>query len=81
MYYLYYLLFYRFIDMSSDSEKDVLASIGGMFVMFVYIFLGAIMPIYATFKDYQVGKIMWASIDFIFFPVGTVRGLMYLFGG
>lgn len=39
------------------------------------------MPIYAIFKDFQAGKIMWAGIDFMIFPVGTIRGLIYLFGG
>lgn len=48
--------------------------------MAVQIFLGVIMPVYAIIKDVQNGKIMWAVADFILFvPVGTIRGLMYLF--
>lgn len=38
------------------------------------------MPIYAIIKDVQNDKIVWAVLDFVlFFPVGTIRGLMYLF--
>lgn len=64
----------------SNNEDDFLASVGSVFLGAVFMFLGIIMPIYATFKDYQAGEIMWASIDFIFFPIGSIRGLMYLFG-
>ncbi|TNG96186.1 hypothetical protein FHQ28_11375 [Pasteurellaceae bacterium USgator11] len=46
-----------------------------------YIIIGIIFPIYAVFKDIQNDKVMWAIGDFIlFFPVGTIRGLMYFAG-
>ncbi|RRD90604.1 hypothetical protein [Conchiformibius steedae] len=64
----------------SKNEDDFWVVIGGAFWYAVYIFLGMVMPIYAVFKDYQAGKIIWASIDFIIFPIGSIRGLMYLFG-
>lgn len=66
----------------SNSDKNQETAIGAyMFIlMAIKIFLGGIMPIYAIIKDIQNGNTMWAIADFVlFFPVGTVRGLMYLF--
>lgn len=52
----------------------------GGFLTLVYLFIFGAMPIYAIFKDIQAGKMAWAVIDFIVFPLGALRGLMYLFG-
>lgn len=67
--------------MSDLNKKEQTAFGIYMFIMLtVKFFLGMIMPIYAIIKDVQNGKIMWAIADFILFiPVGTIRGLMYLF--
>lgn len=67
--------------MSDLNKKEEVAVGAYVFIlMAVKIFLGVIMPIYAIVKDIQNGKIMWAIADFVlFFPVGTIRGLMYLF--
>lgn len=52
---------------------------GGLFSAILLITF-ITMPIYAIFKDIQAGKFAWAVIDFIAFPLGVLRGLMYLFG-
>lgn len=67
--------------MSDLHKKEEIAVGACVFIMIAMkFFLGVIMPIYAIIKDVQNGKIMWAIADFIlFFPVGTIRGLMYLF--
>ncbi len=39
-----------------------------------------ILPLYAAYKDYQFGENMLSLMDIIIFPLGIVRGLMYLFG-
>ncbi|WP_019520496.1 hypothetical protein [Faucicola boevrei] len=63
-----------------NKKENVAVSAYVFIIMAVKIFLGVIMPIYAIIKDVQNGKIMWAIADFILFvPVGTIRGLMYLF--
>jgi|GEM_PF-3618399 len=63
-----------------NKTEEVAASFYIFIVVAVKIFLGVIMPIYAIIKDVQNGKIMWAVADFILcVPVGTIRGLMYLF--
>lgn len=53
----------------------------GNFLVIVYLFVFGIMPIYAIYKDIQAGKMVWAMVDFVAFPLGGIRGLMYLFGG
>lgn len=42
--------------------------------------IGAILPFYAAYKDYQFGEDMLSLMDIILFPLGIIRGLMYLFG-
>lgn len=39
-----------------------------------------ILPLYAAYKDYQFGEDMLSLMDIIIFPLGIVRGLIYLFG-
>ncbi|OOR89953.1 hypothetical protein B0181_05965 [Moraxella caviae] len=69
---------------NSNNAKDGLSSFVAVIFTIalwgVQAFLGFLMPIYAIIKDVQNGKIMWAIADIVLFvPVGTVRGLMYLF--
>lgn len=61
--------------------KTLFAMIFGLSISLTYIFLGLIMPTYALIKDYQHGKIFWAVIDLVIFPIGSIRGLIYFFGG
>lgn len=62
--------------MSNNSNGNS----SGEFFSVVFLIVSFVMPIYAIFKDIQAGKFAWAVIDFIVFPLGALRGLMYLFG-
>lgn len=65
---------------NSDNNQELKAGFLIFTVLTIKIFLGVIMPIYAIIKDIQHGNTIWVIADFIFFvPVGTIRGLMYLF--
>lgn len=65
---------------NSNQNQEAVAGFFIFVTLAIKIFLGIMMPIYAIIKDVQNDKIMWAVADFILFvPVGTVRGLMYLF--
>ncbi|ELA08057.1 hypothetical protein MOMA_05836 [Moraxella macacae 0408225] len=66
--------------MPDVNKKEAAFGVYVFIVVAVRIFLSAVMPIYAIVKDVQNDKIMWAVADFVlFFPIGTIRGLMYLF--
>ena len=65
---------------NSDKNQEVATGFFIFTMLAIKVFLGVFMPIYAIIKDVQNDKIMWAIADFVLFvPVGTIRGLMYLF--
>jgi len=42
--------------------------------------LWAIAPLYAAYHDFQNGNWILALADYIFFPLGLIRSIMFLFG-
>lgn len=56
-----------------SNEKDS----GGLgFLLFI---AAMILPIYAAYKDYQLGETVLAILDIVLgIPVGIIRGIMYL---
>lgn len=68
--------------MSKNSSYE--NAVVGLFSVAYYSahFLGlVVLPFYAIYKDIQNGHPLWAFVDFIaFFPIGTIRGLMYFLG-
>lgn len=62
-----------------DDMPKWLKGIAMIFVFAQYI-LFAFMPMYATYKDVKADKLFWAFVDMGLFPIGIVRGVMYLFG-
>lgn len=58
----------------SDS-RDTFGGIIGL----VFVAGSVILPIYAAIVDFAGDKFLWATLDIVFFPVGMIRGLMYLF--
>lgn len=58
----------------SDSRN----AFGGIFAL-VFTAASIILPMYSAIVDFSRDKFMWAAIDITIFPIGMIRGLMYLF--
>lgn len=46
----------------------------------IFGLIGFILCIYALIKDIQANKALWAILDILFFPIGVIRGIIYLLG-
>ena len=42
--------------------------------------LWTIPPLYAAYHDFQNGNILLAIADYIFFPLGLIRSIMFVLG-